>query len=206
MSRLYAMPWFPQVNPEIQTWGKASGSLMFPTDSSFSFQFSFSNNTLIFSSLSEGHAYCWLIFREENTFHRPGWLKVEIKRWRDFPGGSVVKNPSSNAGDTGSIPGSGRSPGEGNDNPLQYSCLKNTMDRRSLVGYSPWDCKRVWHNLATNHAGTQRGGGGQRQHLHTAFLNHFSTRVTKSCYSAKRSVTNPAWKRNFSLPWHLWSQ
>ena len=45
----------------------------------------------------------------------------------------MLKNPSANAGDAGSIPGSGRSPGEGNDNPLQYSCLKNTMDRWSLV-------------------------------------------------------------------------
>ena len=42
---------------------------------------------------------------------------------RDFPGDSVVKNPSANAGDMGSILGSGGSPGEGNGNPLQYSCL-----------------------------------------------------------------------------------
>ena len=46
-----------------------------------------------------------------------------------FPGGSVVKNLPANAGDTGSIPGSGRSPGEGNGNPLQYSCLGNVVDR-----------------------------------------------------------------------------
>ena len=46
-----------------------------------------------------------------------------------FPGGSVVKNLLANAGDAGSIPGSGRSPGEGNGNPLQYSCLGNPMDR-----------------------------------------------------------------------------
>ena len=46
-----------------------------------------------------------------------------------FPGGSVVKNPPANAGDTDSIPGAGRSPGEGNGNPLQYSCLENPMDR-----------------------------------------------------------------------------
>ena len=45
-----------------------------------------------------------------------------------FPHGSVVKNLSANAGDTGSIPGSGRLPGEGNGNPLQYSCLANPMD------------------------------------------------------------------------------
>ena len=46
-----------------------------------------------------------------------------------FPGGSVVKNPPANAGDSGLISWSGRSPGEGNGNPLQYSCLENPMDR-----------------------------------------------------------------------------
>ena len=49
-----------------------------------------------------------------------------------FPGGTVVMNLPTNAGDRrymGSIPGSGRSPGGGNDNLLQYSCLKNPMDR-----------------------------------------------------------------------------
>ena len=52
----------------------------------------------------------------------------------DFLGGSVVKSPPANAGDAGdigSIPGSGRSPGTGNDSPLQYSCLRNTMDREA---------------------------------------------------------------------------
>ena len=46
-----------------------------------------------------------------------------------FPGSSMVKNPSANAGDVSLIPGSGRSPGGGNGNPLQYSCLENPMDR-----------------------------------------------------------------------------
>jgi len=46
-----------------------------------------------------------------------------------FPGGSVVKNPPTNAGHVGSIAGLGRSPEEENDNPLQYSCLENLMDR-----------------------------------------------------------------------------
>ena len=45
-----------------------------------------------------------------------------------FPGGSEAKASASNAGDLGSIPGLGRSPGEGNGNPLQYSCLENPMD------------------------------------------------------------------------------
>ena len=47
----------------------------------------------------------------------------------------MIKNLPSNAGDASSIPGSGRSPGEANGNPLQYSCLENPMDR----GASPWD-------------------------------------------------------------------
>ena len=47
----------------------------------------------------------------------------------NFPGGFVVKNPPANAGDQGSILGSGRTSGEGNGNPLQYSCLGNPMER-----------------------------------------------------------------------------
>ena len=46
-----------------------------------------------------------------------------------FPGGSAVKNPPANTGDKGLIPGLGRSPGEGNGNPLQYSCLDNFVDK-----------------------------------------------------------------------------
>ena len=47
----------------------------------------------------------------------------------DFPGGSVVKNLPASAGDSGSVPGLGRLPGEGNGNPLQYSCLGNPVER-----------------------------------------------------------------------------
>ena len=45
-----------------------------------------------------------------------------------FPGGSDGKESAQNVGDQGSIPGTGRSPGEGNGNPLQYSCMENPMD------------------------------------------------------------------------------
>ena len=55
------------------------------------------------------------------------WLLV--LEARGFPGGSVVKNPLAKAGDAASTPGSGRSPGEGNGNPRQYSCLENPMGR-----------------------------------------------------------------------------
>ena len=50
----------------------------------------------------------------------------------DFPGGSDCKASAYNVGDPGSIPESGRSPGEGNDNSLQYSCLENPMDSGAL--------------------------------------------------------------------------
>ena len=50
---------------------------------------------------------------------------------RGFPGGSEDKASACNAGDSGSMPGLGRSPGEGNGNPLQYSCLENPMDREA---------------------------------------------------------------------------
>ena len=50
----------------------------------------------------------------------------------------MVKNLPVNAGDPRSIPGSGRFPGEGNGNPLQYTWLENPMDREARVGYSPW--------------------------------------------------------------------
>ena len=57
------------------------------------------------------------------------------------PGGSDGKESACKAGDAGLIPGLGRSLGEGNGNPLQYSCLENPHGQRSLVGYSPWDRK-----------------------------------------------------------------
>ena len=50
---------------------------------------------------------------------------------QDFPGGSVVKKSRANAGDIGPVPGLGRSPGERNGNPFQYSCLWNPMDKEA---------------------------------------------------------------------------
>ena len=57
-----------------------------------------------------------------------------------FPGGTDSRESACNEGNPGLIPGSGRSPREGNGNPLQYSCLENSR-QRSLVGCSPWGCK-----------------------------------------------------------------
>ena len=67
-------------------------------------------------------------------------LALCLASW-GFPGGSVVKNSPASRGDVGSIPGPERSLGEGNGNPLQYSCLENSNGQRILAGYSPWGCK-----------------------------------------------------------------
>ena len=87
-----------------------------------------------------------------DTTERLNWTE------RGFPGVSIVKNPPANARDAGdldSIPGSGRSPGEGNGNPLQYSCLGNPMDRETCWAtvhgvakswtLSNWTCTHTWH-------------------------------------------------------------
>ena len=66
-----------------------------------------------------------------------------------FPGGSVGRESACNAEDLGSIPGSGRSPGEGSGNPLQYSCLENSMDRGDWWLQS-MESQRVRHKWVTN--------------------------------------------------------
>ena len=60
---------------------------------------------------------------------------------KGFPDGSDGKESACNVGDPGLIPGLGRSPGEENGNPLQYSCLEKSHWQRSLVGYSLWGRK-----------------------------------------------------------------
>ena len=76
----------------------------------------FLESFLVMTSLFSGVA------RGDGFYQLPG-----IKR--GFPGGSALKNPPVNAGDTGLVPGSGRFPGGGNGNPLQYSCLGHPMGR-----------------------------------------------------------------------------
>ena len=72
-----------------------------------------------------------LLVMERASWHHSGlvWFLLLLVVLMCFPCGSGIKNLSANAGDMGSIPGSGRSSGGGNGNPLQYSCLGNTMDR-----------------------------------------------------------------------------
>ena len=92
---------------------------------------------------------CWPLGRtlpfQEGTPTTPEPIPPLFRRESIFPFGSDGKHPTCNAGDAGFIPGLGRSPGEGNGNPLKYSCLENPGQRghgqRSLVGYSLWGLK-----------------------------------------------------------------
>ena len=78
-----------------------------------------------------------------------------------FPGSTVAKNPPVNTGvisEAGSILGLGRSPGVGNGNALQHSCLENLHGQRSLAGYSPW--------------GRQESDATEHTHNNNIHLNH----------------------------------
>ena len=87
-----------------------------------------------------------------------------------FPGGSDGKASACNAGDLGSIPGSGRSPGEGNGNPLQYPCLESSMDRGA--------------GWATDHGvAKSRTQLSDFTFLFTFFQTHMSATVTLLCWT-----------------------
>ena len=73
--------------------------------------------------------------------------QMYVKIW-GFPRSSVGKESACNAGDPGSIPGLGRSPGEGNNNPLHYSCLENPLDRGAWQA-TVYGVARVGHVLVT---------------------------------------------------------
>ena len=77
-----------------------------------------------------------VLFRSSTDWTRPSRIREGHLLFSDFPCDSDGKASAYNAGDPGSIPGSGRSAGEGNGHPLQYSCPPHR--RRSLVGYGPW--------------------------------------------------------------------
>ena len=83
----------------------------------------------------------WCCYEHWGACIFPNWSSHYLWLNRDFPGGSDGKESACNVGDPGSIPGSGRSPGEGNNNPLQHACLEKYHGWRSLAGYNPWGCK-----------------------------------------------------------------
>ena len=86
-----------------------------------------------------------------------------------FPGGSEVKASAHNAGDVGSIPGLGRSPGERNCNPLQYSCLENPMDGGA--------CRAIGHGVASQRETVGRFGRMTLKHVKYHVRNELPVQV-----------------------------
>ena len=82
------------------------------------------------------------------SFPASGSFKINTSPNLDFPGGLDGKVSVYDAGDLGSIPGSGRFPGEGNGNPLQYSCLENPMDGGAWCRLLSMGLQRVRHDWA----------------------------------------------------------
>ena len=78
---------------------------------------------------------------KNSKYQCPENLDIDFSSTNDFPGGSDGKTSAYNAGDPGSIPGSGRSPGEGNGNPLQYSCWEIAQSNLMSMG-----SQRVGHD------------------------------------------------------------
>ena len=94
---------------------------------------------LILKSYFAERQFCFLFFN---------WSIIDLglPRWLSS------KESTYNAGHAGSIPGLGRSPGGGSGNPLQYSCLENPHEQRSLVGYRPWSHRQtLLKQLSTHH-------------------------------------------------------
>ena len=110
-----------QLHPTLQRYGPQSARLLCPRDSPGK------NTGVGYPALLQGiflnQALAGRFFATSTT-----WEAVEILFNTYFPGGSDGKASACNAGDPGLIPGLGRSPGEGNGNPLQYSCLENSVD------------------------------------------------------------------------------
>ena len=111
-----------------------------------------------------------------------------------FPGGSDTIETSCNAGDLGSIPGSGRSLGEGNDFPLQYSCLENSMDRGAWWA-TIHRLQRVRHNYATNtHTHTLKNAvSGARGLSHSSLPRIFSFVALLGPTVAKFAIVKQQW-------------
>ena len=100
----------PEIEPMCPAWAGRSLSTGPPRKSSISFEGATSHYSRIWTSLATTQGF---------------------KKHKASSGGSVVKNPPANTGDAGSIPGSGRLPGEGNGLSFQYSCLENPVDREA---------------------------------------------------------------------------
>ena len=118
------------------------------------------------------------------------YINIIFLKKNDFPGGSDGKASVYNVKDLGSIPGLGRFPGEGNGNPLQYSCLENPMDRGAWWRLLSMGSQRVGHNWVTSLS---------ISHLLLGFPGGASGKeLTCQCRRCKRHVLNP-WVGK--IPW-----
>ena len=103
--------------------------------------------SLIFWEFTYQYTRLWQI----NCIHPYRGLSLGLKELGSsicsdgLPGGSVVKNPSANAGDAGSILGLGRSPGKGNGDPLRYYCQENPIDRETCLCIQSMGLQRAGH-------------------------------------------------------------
>ena len=132
------------------------------------------------------------------TIHRVG-----------FPAGSVIRNPPVNAGDTALFPGSGRSPGEGNGNPLQDSCLRNSMDRgawqATVHGLKKKKKKKIGQDLATRQQQPKNNYLCAKPHVelwgHTSCQNGPDFVLMKLEYVfIQFSLIQGAWGKQFLCP------
>ena len=139
------------------------------------------------------------------------WVRVSDAHWYCFPSGSVVKNLPANVGDTGSIPGLGRCPGEGNGKPFQYSCLENSMDRGSRQLQS-MGSQRVKHNCATDHTcniNIMLFNEIALIHVQTSKYTHVhlilcSTLPTAYTVRWRSHMTDASWLLNHHGEWLCW--
>ena len=115
------------------------------------------------------------------------WPNPELVVREEFPSGADSKESAFNVQDPGSSPGSGRFPGEGNGNPLQYSCLENSMDRGAWWTYSPWDCKELNRTEQLSLSLSL-----SLSHTHTRRHKHSYRKVWANLWSLLQQVTSDA--------------
>ena len=116
-----------------------------------------------------------------------------------FPGGSVAKKPSANAGDTSSIPGSGRSPEEGNGNLLQYS--RKSHGHRSLAGYSPQGSKESDTTEQLNSNNTNTVTHAILSHEKIIGASSLRILVSKKPTVKRCTAMHIITKKTISVPW-----
>ena len=135
----------------------------------------------------------WFILLLGTGIYQLPMFVLNTQLWaRGFSGGSMVKNSPANVGDVGLIPGWGRSPGEGNGNPLQYSCLENPMNRGAW-----W---ATVHRVAKNQTWlSARAYTHTHTHTHTHTLTHGPGAVCVFSHSLVFQMEWILWPSCFSL-------